>query len=831
MGTSRGHYGAPAALLCADWTAPSVFGPFAYDCGGMVGTHVTVLLPGPNRILNLNEVQIEADTAPPAVPKVWPTWPEDATSVSVSRPLSLVGGERYWLRLECASFDAPCAVGTRILAPASSSPRSALLGSSLRRWQPRTTASCDAIDSGPGCCSSIGSDGDVCVPAVTAFASGAVCAGWNALQSSGDGAVSAACPYRHDPVTRSAQPRIKLGIGTPCHSLTDRVACCASIDGRTGSALHENAPCVPAVSAFGNGAVCESAGHDFSSEVELAQSVASCSELGGVDAAAAPLTTPFGEEARLSDEVQRLAFAQLSPIRHSQQITITRLDCSASDGTDCIGSPTRYSFRHQGHCSQGELRRSDLGHFALTDLEGCADECEANSLCGYFSFKPTNCILYKLANGCPNNNRYLTLTSYQLDDLDGPWPRPGTMRLRHNGQTTPSFSVKASAAAISNALRALPERTYVDANVTNIEYTNNTIVWTIELATHAIGCASVPSASPVFSRGDGGTAKVAMHAVVIAHESCLDGGLDLSIATGSGDGAPSVFLPSNATPETLTTALNELLGAKKVAEGVFVTRGNVDEFSPAVSFTITFLSGGAKPLLRAVSSARQPLLQRTFTADLSRANSTSTPAVVTVERIVPGGIDLLPIPGRYLSAPSDQPALRLRLSGQTTAKCAAPNWEALHLGCFGLNYTDPYAGQPGASRTFVGFSLERCALHCQRFAVGAVAFSAELDVCTCLSDVTLLAAQSARCTHSLLALILPPPHPRPTPPHPSLLLAPSLSSRWLESPLLLNFACTCLVHSYTQVKGLPRPPTAAPRVPPRLLARVVSCAATAHPTR
>lgn len=56
-------------------------------------------------------------------------------------------------------------------------------------------------------------------------------------------------------------------------------------------------------------------------------------------------------------------------------------------------------------------------------------------------------------------------------------------------------------------------------------------------------------------------------------------------------------------------------------------------------------------------------------------------------------------------------------------------------------YTDAYSGQSGSARTFVnGSSLERCAMHCQS-AVGAVAFSVELDLCTCLSTTSLLAAQ------------------------------------------------------------------------------------------
>jgi hypothetical protein len=195
----------------------------------------------------------------------------------------------------------------------------------------------------------------------------------------------------------------------------------------------------------------------------------------------------------------------------------------------------------------------------------------------------------------------------------------------------------------------------------------------------------------------------------------------------------------------LATALNELLGATTAAEGVRVAR--IDD-GPSASFIINFLGGGYKPLLHVASAASHPLLKRAYTADLSNS-TTSADVGYGVERVAPGGIDLMPIPGRYLSAPTDQIAVRLRLASQTTARCAAPNWEVARLGCFRTqnrtNLTlddDAYAGQPGSARTFPrGFSLERCALHCQG-AVDAVAFGAEVDVCTCFTAAALLSARS-----------------------------------------------------------------------------------------
>ena len=71
--------------------------------------------------------------------------------------------------------------------------------------------------------------------------------------------------------------------------------------------------------------------------------------------------------------------------------------------------------------------------------------------------------------------------------------------------------------------------------------------------------------------------------------------------------------------------------------------------------------------------------------------------------VAPGGIDLLPLPGRYLSAPTDDVALQLRLGAQSTARCAAPNWEALHVGCYpNAVVTNAYTNETGDARTFTG---------------------------------------------------------------------------------------------------------------------------------
>lgn len=614
----------------------------------------------------------------------WPAWPADpANTTAVSRPVDLVAGQRYWMHLECTEVErgsSSCGVGTRIHT--SAAPGAAALASAARRWLPRVhrgtdeeqSVRCADIVDKAECCAAIDKDGDVCVPAVTAFANGATCAGWLALQTAGSAATDdvAACPPQRDAATQAARPRTKLARGVACSSLTDRVACCSTTDGRREDATHENAPCVPAVTAFASGAVCESASHIFASEVMLedltalppspppydlsrfgqAQNAASCAELGGE----APLASQFGEEASVMHDVQQVTLSQAAPTRLTQQMTFTVLDCPAM--TDCVG-----------------------GDFQ------------------------------------------------QLQ---------GSVTLQHHGRSSTPLSLKATATEIASAVGGLRDSTYSELVVSSIATTNSTVVWTLELTTPWAACSSQLESRPLFSAQI--SAKVTVDSVITAGSSCLDGGVDISL---SGGDAPPVFLPWDATADAASIVLNTLVQAETDAHGVYVTRAG-DGHSTA-SFTVTFLGGGFRPRLHVVSSAAHPLMKRTYAADYA-SSSTSADVTLTAERVASGGIELLPIPGRLLSAPTDQPAVRLRLGSQSTARCAAPNWEALHVGCFstfadGYSYADAFAGAPGSARNFTdGFSLERCAHHCS-VAATAAAFAAEVDVCTCLSAQTLASAQ------------------------------------------------------------------------------------------
>ena len=104
-----------------------------------------------------------------------------------------------------------CAVGVRILTP--EVPRAASLAA--RRWTARVhrgvgtdAARCAEITDKAECCAAVDTTGDVCVPAVTTFSDGSVCAGWVTTLLSGaasDRTAVATCPPHADAATASVQ--------------------------------------------------------------------------------------------------------------------------------------------------------------------------------------------------------------------------------------------------------------------------------------------------------------------------------------------------------------------------------------------------------------------------------------------------------------------------------------------------------------------------------------------------------------------------------------------------------------------------------------------------
>ena len=114
-----------------------------------------------------------------------------------------------------------------------------------------------------------------------------------------------------------------------------------------------------------------------------------------------------------------------------------------------------------------------------------------------------------------------------------------------------------------------------------------------------------------------------------------------------------------------------------------------------------------------------------------------------------GGIDVLPITGDMLIAPSlkRRPTLSVRLGNQTTAACGSVDWGAQHVGCF-LRFQPRYTVDyqipddvlviNATSISVGGMTLERCSMHCEKnnysyFAVSPL--SGITQECGCLREV------------------------------------------------------------------------------------------------
>ena len=76
VGQSAGDYGSSTSSACGihNLTVPATFGPFGFDCtsgtGGapLVGEYVTLVLPGPTRIINLMGIHAYTYQSPPPLP-------------------------------------------------------------------------------------------------------------------------------------------------------------------------------------------------------------------------------------------------------------------------------------------------------------------------------------------------------------------------------------------------------------------------------------------------------------------------------------------------------------------------------------------------------------------------------------------------------------------------------------------------------------------------------------------------------------------------------------------------------------------------------------------
>ena len=599
-----------------------------------------------------------------------------------------------------------------------------------------------------------------------------------------------------------ARARTGGGSGVPCDEITDRVACCSATDGVTG------APCIPATTRFFNGAVCETADHVVNHEVSLPDDW----RLPAAPPPPAPppitkvcdnvLSTEFmggnkkfcgiygqGDQALFGGNHQTYSMCQNKCVnnpecnffmwwkapsyisnpgdvsycatsktcdyRTQQGYLMTVTSCSTVTTTSSPPPPPP-SISFLAGLTQTAASCAELGgSLPLTSELGeeasVAHHVQRLTLTQPSPAKLTQRLVFTVI-GCPANTDCI---GDEYEESAGEWSSelpPAAVKLLHNGKLSSMIKLKnATAAEIGAAFGPLQDATYSGLVVTSIEVGSDRVVWDIELRTSWSACK--PTASPSFPLLIPQLhAKMNVTATIIAGASCLEGGVDVTVDGGD----TTAYMPWDATAEQATAIVNGLLGATTASDGVYVARGG--DGHGLATFTVTYLRGGhvATPI-QATSSSSHPLTKRVYPADYATAQSTTTTVGVgvAVETVAPGGIDVLPLPGRYVSAPSDQLALRLRLSGQTTARCAAPNWHELHVGCFNVSsYSNRYAGlAAGDAVEFVkGFSLERCARHCSAGGVApaAVAFAAALDTCTCLSAAELpsaaLAMSDFNCT-------------------------------------------------------------------------------------
>ena len=257
------------------------------------------------------------------------------------------------------------------------------------------------------------------------------------------------------------------------------------------------------------------------------------------------------------------------------------------------------------------------------------------------------------------------------------------------------------------AMQPLLGDTYSGVTIKSVNVQNTTVTWVLELTTSWASCTNqlnLPLLSTVRE------AKVTANVTITRTASCLSGGIDLAY----GNGNATVFLPWAANESTATAIIASLLPSSFSIDRT----DNVDQFQSSSStldwwsvrsdsvmvqrsgdghasavFTVTFLGVGTKEMLR-VSSA-SGLQKRTYSS-LSPPTLalTSTGVSVAVTRLMPGGVDLTPLPGRYLSAAANSTVVSVRINPQTTAACSATNWEVQYMGCYTLRQLPTAASSP-----------------------------------------------------------------------------------------------------------------------------------------
>ena len=91
-----------------------------------------------------------------------------------------------------------------------------------------------------------------------------------------------------------------------------------------------------------------------------------------------------------------------------------------------IHSVVAFVFVHDGHCAEGYL--GDEKRICATSLTACADYCNANTKCGYFTYTTScnntaeanvNCALYSVDFTCTYDGKYSDFKAYRLSSRNG----------------------------------------------------------------------------------------------------------------------------------------------------------------------------------------------------------------------------------------------------------------------------------------------------------------------------------------------------------------------------------------------------------------------------
>ena len=287
----------------------------------------------------------------------WAGWATPGASTgpahSISRKVELVGGKRYWLRLNCnleghvmrqyplpgEVFVHPCSLGMRLHTH--NAPAKAAFD--LRRLDAvntgRHTRRCDDITDKQECCKARDSTGDFCVPATTVLVTppeivvgpltrlphSAMCrsASWVARIVKDDASLVGSCPARsaagsygtlkNSPI----QPRVKLPREVGCDTITNRLECGRYTDGRDMGA-YNGQPCIPAITQFSDGTLCNDA--QWVQQIDPSQAATLQQFSDG------QLSYPYGQDT-VRHQVQQITINQVSPRKMIQVVTFNAVGC------------------------------------------------------------------------------------------------------------------------------------------------------------------------------------------------------------------------------------------------------------------------------------------------------------------------------------------------------------------------------------------------------------------------------------------------------------------------------------------------------------------------